>query len=190
MYIIGHLRGRGRREIFPFRNHCEEAIELQRQHDCERSIEGEQQTQVSNTICAKSGEANSVGVYPIKQIGNFLQKQGGRNNPNGGRIYSKDGTAPTLLAHQGGHSQPHIIETNMKSEINNLKYGEDYKIRKLTPKECMRLQGVDDNVTDKLIVAGISDSQMYKAAGDAVTVPVVRFVAEYIKENMESNKHE
>ena len=51
------------------------------------------------------------------------------------------------------------------------------RIRRLTPRECMRLQGVDDAVTDKLIAAGISDTQMYRAAGDAVSVPVVYEIA-------------
>lgn len=54
---------------------------------------------------------------------------------------------------------------------------DDY-IRKLTPRECMRLQGVDDAVTDRLIAAGISDTQLYRAAGDAVTIPVARAIAE------------
>lgn len=50
-------------------------------------------------------------------------------------------------------------------------------VRKLTPREVMRLQGVDDAVTDKLFEAGISDTQMYRASGDAVTIPVVEAVA-------------
>ena len=51
------------------------------------------------------------------------------------------------------------------------------RIRRLTPRECMRLQGVPDYITDKLIVAGISDTQMYRAAGDACTVNVVYEIA-------------
>jgi len=51
------------------------------------------------------------------------------------------------------------------------------RIRRLTPRECMRLQGVPDYITDKLISAGISDTQMYRAAGDAVSVPVVYKIA-------------
>jgi len=46
------------------------------------------------------------------------------------------------------------------------------KIRRLTPLECERLQGFPDNWTD-----GISDSQRYKSVGNAVTVPVVEFIA-------------
>ncbi|QNO19429.1 DNA (cytosine-5-)-methyltransferase [Caproicibacterium amylolyticum] len=54
------------------------------------------------------------------------------------------------------------------------------RIRRLTPRECMRLQGVDDAVTDKLIAAGISDTQMYRAAGDACTVNVIYEIARRI----------
>jgi len=57
-----------------------------------------------------------------------------------------------------------------------------FRVRKLTPRECMRLQGVPDDVTDKLIEAGISDTQMYRAAGDAVTVNVIYEVAKKIGE--------
>ena len=59
--------------------------------------------------------------------------------------------------------------------------GEEYVIRKLTPKECMRLQGVPDEYTDKLIQAGISDSQIYKAAGDGLSVPIAKEIGERIK---------
>ena len=58
-----------------------------------------------------------------------------------------------------------------------LKY-DGCKIRRLTPKECMRLQGVPDYITNKLIAAGISDTQLYRAAGDAVTVPVIKAIGE------------
>lgn len=59
--------------------------------------------------------------------------------------------------------------------------GKEYVIRKLTPKECMRLQGVPDEYTDKLIQAGISDSQIYKAAGDGLSVPIAQEIGERIK---------
>lgn len=46
-------------------------------------------------------------------------------------------------------------------------------IRKLTPKECWRLQGFSDEQFEKAKKAGISDTQLYKQAGNAVTVDVV-----------------
>lgn len=48
-----------------------------------------------------------------------------------------------------------------------------YKIRKLTPKECFRLMGVDDKDFDKIQQAGISDSQLYKLAGNSIVVDVL-----------------
>ena len=63
---------------------------------------------------------------------------------------------------------------------------EQKKGGKLTPKECMRLQGVSDETTDKLIDAGISDTRLYFAAGDAVTVNVVYEVAKKMKAVMDA----
>lgn len=48
-----------------------------------------------------------------------------------------------------------------------------YRIRKLTPRECWRLQGFTDEQFDKARAAGVSDSQLYKQAGNAVTVNVI-----------------
>jgi DNA (cytosine-5)-methyltransferase 1 len=58
----------------------------------------------------------------------------------------------------------------------------DNKIRRLTPIECERLQGFPDNWTKIGKELGdISDSQRYKMCGNAVTVDVVKKVAERIK---------
>ena len=54
-------------------------------------------------------------------------------------------------------------------------------IRKLTPRECWRLQGFTDAQFDKVKSVGISDSQLYKMAGNAVTVPAVFAVARELK---------
>jgi DNA (cytosine-5)-methyltransferase 1 len=45
-----------------------------------------------------------------------------------------------------------------------------YRIRKLTPRECFRLMGVDDADIDKIQGAGISNSQQYKMAGNSIVV--------------------
>ena len=58
--------------------------------------------------------------------------------------------------------------------------GEEKTIRKLTPKECMRLQGVPDEYTNKLIASGISDRQIYKAAGDGLTVQIAKEIGDRI----------
>lgn len=44
------------------------------------------------------------------------------------------------------------------------------RLRKLTPRECFRLMGVSEENIDKLLNAGISDSQLYKLAGNSIVV--------------------
>ena len=56
------------------------------------------------------------------------------------------------------------------------------KSRKLTPRECWRLQGFTDEQFDKVIATGMSDTQLYKQAGNAVTVNVISAVGQIIKE--------
>lgn len=46
----------------------------------------------------------------------------------------------------------------------------NYRIRKLTPRECFRLMGVSERDIDTLLNAGISNSQLYKLAGNSIVV--------------------
>ena len=69
--------------------------------------------------------------------------------------------SPTIRTPKGGGHLPMV-----KS---------DMKIRRLTPIECERLQGFPDNWTD-----GVSDTQRYKQMGNAVTVPVVEYIAKHL----------
>ena len=49
------------------------------------------------------------------------------------------------------------------------------RIRRLTPRECLRLQGWQDDRIDK-VLAIQSDNQVYKQAGNGVTVNVVEAI--------------
>ena len=53
-------------------------------------------------------------------------------------------------------------------------------IRKLTPRECFRLQGWTDDYFEKAAFVN-SDSQLYKQAGNGVTVNVIQAIAEQMK---------
>lgn len=53
-------------------------------------------------------------------------------------------------------------------------------IRKLTPKECFRLQGWSDDYFEKAQFVN-SDSQLYKQAGNGVTVTVIEAIARKMK---------
>ncbi len=58
-----------------------------------------------------------------------------------------------------------------------------YRIRRLTPRECFFLQGFSNESFEKAQGAGISDSQLYKMAGNAVTVNVTYEIAKTIAES-------
>ena len=57
-----------------------------------------------------------------------------------------------------------------------------YKIRRLTPLECFRLQGFPDEMVEIAKQLGIADTHLYKMAGNAVTVNVVEAVAKKLAE--------
>ena len=60
---------------------------------------------------------------------------------------------------------------------------EDYRIRKLTPLECWILQGFPDELFEKASKVNCN-SQLYKQAGNSVTVNVTNVIAEKIGENV------
>jgi DNA (cytosine-5)-methyltransferase 1 len=80
------------------------------------------------------------------------------------RVYvreNKSNECPTLTANMGGggHNVPLILD--------------DKGIRKLTPRECFNLQGFPSSY----MLPNISDTNLYKLAGNAVSVPVVELIA-------------
>jgi DNA (cytosine-5)-methyltransferase 1 len=93
----------------------------------------------------------------IKKVGHLESDSG-----NTGIIYDPEGIAPTQLAQHG----------NAVTKITT-----GYRIRKLTPRECWRLQGFPDWAFDRARDAGVSDSQLYKQAGNSVTVNVIYEIA-------------
>lgn len=67
-----------------------------------------------------------------------------------------------------------LASTVIAARPNNI-YGEstDFRIRKLTPRECLRLMNVDDADIDKMFGAGLSNTQLYKMAGNSIVVNVL-----------------
>ena len=53
---------------------------------------------------------------------------------------------------------------------------QEYRIRKLTPKECWRLMAFKDSDFDKAQSAGISNTQLYKQAGNSITVCTLYYI--------------
>lgn len=63
----------------------------------------------------------------------------------------------------------------------------NFRIRKLTPRECYRLMGVDDADIDKIQAAGISNAQQYKMAGNSIVVDVLYYLFKQMF--VESSEH-
>ena len=76
-----------------------------------------------------------------------------------------------------------IANTLLASEQQGV-VGSDYRIRRLTPRECWRLQGFPDSAFDKA-QAVTSNSQLYKQVGNSVTVNVIAEIAKHFKEDEE-----
>lgn len=60
----------------------------------------------------------------------------------------------------------------------------EYRIRKLTPKECWRLMGFSDEAFDKAQASGVSNSQLYKQAGNSIVTDVLYHIYQKIYEAM------
>lgn len=80
-------------------------------------------------------------------------------------VNDSDGVSATLVA--GSHLNSDTY-TKTVVDVDNHKY--PFRIRKLTPKECWRLQGFDDEDIDRCIAGGVSSSQLYKQAGNSIAV--------------------
>ena len=64
------------------------------------------------------------------------------------------------------------------------------RIRRLTPRECFRLQGFSDELFDRASAVN-SDAQLYKQAGNGVTVNVIEAIGKLLqKADSELNEQE
>ena len=87
----------------------------------------------------------------------------------GGRIYSEQGISPTVMAGArktctGGYNGPKVLTEK------------DFRVRKLTPLECWRLMGCSDEDFEKAKGSGISNTQLYRQAGNAIVVNVLEAI--------------
>ena len=92
----------------------------------------------------------------IQVIGNYSP-----SNHDASRIVDSSYISPTVKENHGT-----VTATNIR----------DFRIRKLTPKECWRLMGFRDEHIERAIALGISDSQLYKQAGNSIVVDVLYYI--------------
>lgn len=79
-------------------------------------------------------------------------------------------TFPRSMTKRGrvGHGVAQTLDTSCSQATIT-----DYRIRKLTPKECWRLMGFEDSDFEKAKATGNSDTQLYKQAGNSIVVNVL-----------------
>lgn len=80
----------------------------------------------------------------------------------------KDGVCGTIRTISAGGDK-RVIEQNTNLDVG-------YRIRKLTPRECFRLMAFSDEDFDKAKAVGISNSQLYKQAGNSIVVDVLYYI--------------
>ena len=117
---------------------------------------------ISPTILARTDNAKILDTNKLNQLGE-LELEG--YNDFSKRVYDIEGIGRTLMA-SGGNLNDKAGQYLDKS----------FKIRRLTPRECWRLMGFRDEHIDRAIVLGISDSQLYKQAGNSIVVDVLYYI--------------
>ena len=155
IFIVGHSRGQRARQVFPL------------------------------------GDYDQQTTKKIKRVGGYSQCSA---------VYDTDGLSPTISACTHGYAIGNIsvkaclTPDRLEKRQNGRRFKENgepaftlntqdrhgifdgTRIRKLTPTECERLQGFPDGWTK-----GLSDTQRYKCCGNAVTVPVVQYIASHFE---------
>lgn len=193
VFIIGHLRGERTRKVFPFERENRTAIE-----NNIKPINDSNKTRELLNFDSTNRFYDVSGISPCLNT-----MRGGDREPKIAivqkpRGYNEGGTheiAPTLSSHSWHENNllsiggiytndserfnrgvlPGLSRT-LKANKSDAGIYDGFQIRKLTPRECWRLQGFPDWAFDRAKQVN-SDSQLYKQAGNSVTVPVIADIA-------------
>jgi len=184
VFFVGHLRNQSRPEVFPL------SYEINTYSTEQKSTK----TAITRTLTGGGHSGGNHSGMTIIQL----------NDPvhSNDRVYDPEGVSPTLNTMQGGLRQPFIaipVLTPDRAEKrqNGRRFKEDGEpsftltaqdrhgvmtsdmaIRRLTPIECSRLQGFPDSWCNYGANGEvISDSQKYKALGNAVTTNVIHAIS-------------
>ena len=205
LYLIGYLDERCRGKVFPFTETAGTSpVQIRRGSQGERvySTEGVSCTLTAQAggMGGKTGlyaqgipiRSNTKAGYKTAYPGDSVRLSYPTTDKKRGRVGRQIAHTLTTSADQGvlccvdlnenpeftGYSR--CITTNQSSGIHTHRreisgVWDGMRIRRLTPRECLRLQGWTDDRID-LILPIQSDAQLYKQAGNGVTVNVVEAI--------------
>lgn len=120
-----------------------------------------QEGDVSQTILARDWKDPKC-----VRVGGLYDRPGHKHQA--GSVWHTEGLVGTLSTMQGGNQEPIIMD----------EYTPESRVRKLTPRECWRLMGFDDEAFDRAKSTGMSDTQLYKQAGNSIVVDVLMAIFE------------
>lgn len=201
IFIVGHLRGGCTRKVFPIIKKSGQTTESNAikvigntSNTGHRSKDVLDPTGLSTTLMSR--DYKGPKQVAVKQLGNISNSFKESNTSNTLTTVQKDNMIAIPVSDPGRikkRQNGRRFKTNGEPEFtltvqdrhgvltngNNPKAAvEDLRIRKLTPLECWRLQGFPDWAFNLAREAGLSDSQLYKQAGNSVTVPVIKEIAD------------
>ena len=205
VYTVGHLRARGCRKIFPLKaadgkNNSKGIIIVANRQGYRRNMQTFDPDGITETLstCSGGGREHHVALplfgidYNVRGEERAIANTVKARYDAGVTNFKQDGTAVCIrvLNEQIIHD---FNDENKKTEHDDIyveitphchayavwyeKYQCYIAIRKLTPKECFRLQGWTDDYFEKAQFVN-SNSQLYKQAGNGVTVNVVYDIAQ------------
>lgn len=162
VYIVGHCGESAGKSLLPIRR--------------------ESSATLSQVVGGSQGER----VYDGNKLSCTLSSQGGGCGAKTGLYIfvdiNKKGSVQTTDTARALLTRYNKGQPNRPAEYSGiLESDEPIRIRRLTPKECFRLQGFTDEQFDKAAAVN-SETQLYKQAGNTVTVNVVEEIGRHIKE--------
>ena len=209
VYLVGYLDPRCAGKVFPFTQTAGTALVQLRGGQQGKRIYSPEGVSCTLTAQA-GGSGGKTGLYPvglpIKEAtkagykmaypGDSVSLTYAAQNTHRGRVGR--GIAHTVTT-QGTQGVLCFMDMNLEPEVTDCArcvtakqsgtlhrhkreasgVWDGCRIRRLTPRECFRLQGWTDDRIDQIIYLH-SDHQLYKQAGNGVTVPVVKAIGKRI----------
>lgn len=202
-FIVGHLRGERTYRVFPIGNNTKQINKLPGKRITTNTLTA-RYTAIGNGSYVIENKPKKVVLvreatkqgYAVADVGDSINFSHPNSKTRRGRVGKN--IANTLLTsdeqcvvlpqiiqkphgfNKGGvHNIAPTLTKSSYQENNFLKI-EGVSIRKLTPRECWRLQGFPDWAFDKAQEVN-SNSQLYKQAGNSVTVNVIEEIAKRLR---------
>ena len=210
VYIVGHYGESSGQPLLPIRRESAAALsQVVGGRQGERVYDG---NKISRTLIGQGGglgaktglytfvDLNKKGNVQTTDTARALLARYHKGQPNRPAEYSgMIEVAPTIVMpiltpdrlekRQNGrrikNEGEHSFTLTSQDRHGVLIADDHIKIRKLTPRECFRLQGFTDEQFDKAAAVN-SETQLYKQAGNAVTVNVVEEIGRHIVKTNES----